>query len=39
MGIFRVNMPMLYGEGDWAFFRLQEENTKSTDGRSIFLGK
>jgi hypothetical protein len=25
LGIFNVNMPLLYGEGDKAFFRLQEE--------------
>ena len=37
MGIFEVNMPMLYGEGrDRAFIRLQEEILKSSDDRSIF---
>ena len=25
MGLFDINMPLLYGEGDKAFFRLQEE--------------
>jgi hypothetical protein len=28
MGIFNVNMPLLYGEGDRAFLRLQEEILK-----------
>lgn len=28
MGIFGVNMPLLYGEGDRAFIRLQEEILK-----------
>jgi hypothetical protein len=32
LGIFGVNMPMLYGEGDKAFIRLQEEIIKETDG-------
>jgi hypothetical protein len=36
LGIFGVNMPMLYGEGDRAFFRLQEEIMKSTLHHSIF---
>ena len=36
MGIFSVNIPMLYGEGDRAFRRLQEEIIKSTDDHSIF---
>lgn len=34
MGVFSVNMPLLYGEGDRAFIRLQEEILKST---SVFL--
>jgi hypothetical protein len=29
MGMFDVNMPLLYGEGDRAFIRLQEEILKS----------
>ena len=37
MGIFSVNMPMLYGEGGGrAFIRLQEEIMKSSDDHSIF---
>ena len=36
MGIFSVNMPMLYGEGDRAFIRLQEEIIKTTEDHSIF---
>ena len=36
MGIFRVNMPMLYGEGALAFLRLQEEIIKRSSDESIF---
>ena len=36
LGIFQVNMPMLYGEGDRAFLRLQEEIIKSTTDLSLF---
>ncbi|EJT73101.1 hypothetical protein GGTG_09951 [Gaeumannomyces tritici R3-111a-1] len=36
MGIFGVNMPLLYGEGDRAFIRLQEEILKVSDDTSIF---
>jgi len=36
LGIFDVNMPMLYGEGPRAFIRLQEEIIKSTNDLSIF---
>ncbi|KAJ9623060.1 hypothetical protein H2203_005992 [Taxawa tesnikishii (nom. ined.)] len=36
MGIFSVNMPMLYGEGDKAFLRLQEEIMKQSDDHSLF---
>ncbi|KAK0617173.1 heterokaryon incompatibility protein-domain-containing protein, partial [Immersiella caudata] len=36
MGIFNVNMPMLYGEGDKAFQRLQEEIIRQYDDHSIF---
>lgn len=36
MGIFQVNMPMLYGEGRRAFFRLQEEILKNSGDHSIF---
>ena len=38
MGIFKVNMPLLYGEGgEKAFVRLQEEILKITDDHSIFI--
>lgn len=37
MGIFGVNMPMLYGEGGRrAFLRLQEEIMKTSDDQSLF---
>lgn len=37
MGLFSVNMPMLYGEGgERAFLRLQEELMKSSDDQSLF---
>lgn len=36
LGIFGVNMPLLYGEGDKAFIRLQEEILKETDDESLF---
>ncbi|KAI1103391.1 HET-domain-containing protein [Jackrogersella minutella] len=37
MGLFSVNMPMLYGEGaEKAFLRLQEEIMKQSDDQSIF---
>src|SRR3569833_3366061 len=36
MGIFNVNMPLLYGEGRRAFVRLQEEILKETDDQSLF---
>ena len=36
LGIFDVNMPMLYGEGEKAFLRLQEEIIKRSDDHSIF---
>jgi hypothetical protein len=36
MGIFSINMPMLYGEGKGAFLRLQEEIMKKSDDHSIF---
>ncbi|KAF7562717.1 hypothetical protein G7046_g1412 [Stylonectria norvegica] len=35
MGIFGINMPLLYGEGSRAFQRLQEEILKSTTDHSI----
>ncbi|KAF7534325.1 hypothetical protein G7054_g6308 [Neopestalotiopsis clavispora] len=36
LGLFDVNMPMLYGEGAKAFLRLQEEIIRRTNDRSIF---
>ena len=36
MGIFDVNMPLLYGEGRKAFTRLQHEIVKITDDESLF---
>jgi hypothetical protein len=36
MGIFQVNMPLLYGEGGNAFMRLQEEIIRRSDDHSIF---
>ncbi len=36
MGLFDVHMPLLYGEGDRAFLRLQEEILKSSDDHSLF---
>jgi hypothetical protein len=36
LGIFNVNMPLLYGEGRKAFTRLQEEILRTSDDESIF---
>ncbi|KAL8997680.1 MAG: hypothetical protein Q9169_003087 [Polycauliona sp. 2 TL-2023] len=36
LGLFEVNMPLLYGEGPKAFMRLQEEIIKQSDDHSIF---
>lgn len=36
LGIFNINMPLLYGEGSRAFRRLQEEIMKQSDDQSIF---
>ncbi|KAH9895222.1 heterokaryon incompatibility protein-domain-containing protein [Cubamyces lactineus] len=36
MGIFGVHMPAIYGEGSYAFFRLQEEICKNIPDQSIF---
>ena len=36
MGIFDVNMPLLYGEGAKAFKRLQEKIFEETDDMSLF---
>ncbi|KAF7194855.1 Vegetative incompatibility protein HET-E-1, partial [Pseudocercospora fuligena] len=35
LGLFGVNMPLLYGEGSRAFRRLQEEIVKQSDDRSV----
>ncbi|KAK4141481.1 ankyrin repeat-containing domain protein [Dichotomopilus funicola] len=39
MGIFGINIPMLYGEGGKSFLRLQEEILKTTDDFSLFVWK
>lgn len=40
MGLFNVNMPMLYGEGgEKAFIRLQEEIMKDSDDQTLFAWK
>ena len=36
LGLLNVNMPMLYGEGEKAFLRLQEEVVKKSTDMSIF---
>lgn len=36
MGIFDVNVPLIYGEGKKAFMRLQQEIVRTTDDESIF---
>lgn len=36
LGLFNVNMPLLYGEGEKAFVRLQTEIIKISDDESIF---
>lgn len=36
MGIFDINMPLIYGEGENAFIRLQEEIMKISDDHSLF---
>ena len=36
LGLFHVNMPLLYGEGSKAFIRLQHEIIKNTSDESIF---
>jgi hypothetical protein len=36
LGLFSVNMPLLYGEGTRAFMRLQEEIMKISDDQTIF---
>ncbi|KAI4264897.1 MAG: hypothetical protein L6R42_000011 [Xanthoria sp. 1 TBL-2021] len=37
LGLFQINMPLLYGEGTRAFRRLQEEIMKTSTDMSIFL--
>ncbi|KAG4428232.1 hypothetical protein IFR05_016285 [Cadophora sp. M221] len=39
LGIFNVNMPLLYGEGEKAFIRLQEEIIKETNDLTLFAWK
>lgn len=36
MGLFRINMPLIYGERETAFIRLQEEIMKISDDHSLF---
>ena len=36
MGLFDINMPLLYGEGGKAFTRLQHEIVKNQDDESVF---
>lgn len=36
LGLFNINMPMIYGEGERAFIRLQEEIAKETNDLSLF---
>ncbi|GKZ31438.1 hypothetical protein AbraIFM66950_012048 [Aspergillus brasiliensis] len=36
MGIFNINMPLIYGEGENAFIRLQEEIMRISDDQSLF---
>ncbi|KAI1351202.1 HET-domain-containing protein [Xylaria sp. FL0043] len=36
LGIFDINMPLLYGEGEGAFIRLQEEILKVSTDQTIF---
>ena len=36
LGLFGINMPLLYGEGSRAFRRLQEEIVRTEDDESVF---
>ncbi|KAI9164107.1 Vegetative incompatibility protein [Paramyrothecium foliicola] len=36
-GLFDINMPLLYGEGNKAFFRLQEEILRSSNDLSLLV--
>lgn len=35
LGIFKLSMPLLYGEGEMAFIRMQEEIMKHSDDQSL----
>jgi hypothetical protein len=37
LGVFDVNLPLIYGEGDKAFLRLQEEIVRTSSDTSVFL--
>lgn len=39
LGIFNINMPIIYGEGDKAFFRLQQEILRNSQDHSILAWK
>lgn len=39
LGLFEINMPMLYGEGRRAFIRLQEEIMRQSDDQTLFAWK
>jgi hypothetical protein len=39
LGVFSINMPLLYGEGATAFIRLQEEILKISNDQSLFAWK
>ena len=39
MGIFNINIPMIYREREKAFIRLEEQIMKSLDDQSIFAWK
>ncbi|CVL03915.1 related to beta transducin-like protein [Fusarium proliferatum] len=39
IGIFGINIPLLYGEGNKAFYRLQEEIMRVSDDHSLFAWK
>lgn len=39
LGIFGINMPLIYGEGKRSFVRLQEEILRVNDDQSIFAWK
>ena len=36
LGLFDINMPLIYGEGDKAFFRLQSEIIRTSSDESIY---